>query len=306
MLSNRILVIASTAVAPVTWGSTYFVTSQFLPPDTPLLDAVARALPAGLVLLAITRQLPHGAWWWKSAVLGLLNIGAFFALLFLAAYRLPGGVAATVGAVQPLIVAVLASRFLGERLGRRQILAGTAGVAGVGILVLQSQARLDAIGVLAALGGAASMAAGVALSKRWGRPASPLALTAWQLVSGGILLLPVLLLVEGLPAHLPSATNLAGFTYLALVGTALAYSLWFRGISLLPVGATSFLGLLSPLVAVLLGWAFLGQSLSWGQILGAAIVLAALVSVFVPQREEPGPKVNWSPKVGLVIVRGLL
>ncbi|MCZ9880848.1 EamA family transporter [Arthrobacter sp. B2a2-09] len=290
MLSNRNFVIAATAVAPITWGSTYFVTSQFLPSGTPLLDAVARALPAGLILLAITRRLPHGAWWWKSAVLGVLNIGAFFALLFLAAYRLPGGVAATVGAVQPLIVAVLASRFLGERLARRQILAGAAGVAGVGILVLQSQARLDAIGVLAALAGATSMAAGVVLSKKWGQPASPLALTAWQLVSGGILLLPVLLLVEGLPTQPPSLTNIAGFTYLALVGTALAYSLWFRGISRLPVGATSFLGLLSPLVAVLLGWAFLGQSLSWGQLLGAAIVMAALVSVFVPERGERAQK----------------
>lgn len=289
MLSKRILVIASTAVAPITWGSTYFVTSQFLPPGTPLLDAVARALPAGLILLAMTRKLPRGAWWWKSAVLGLLNIGAFFALLFLAAYRLPGGVAATVGAIQPLVVAVLASRFLGERLQRRQILAGAAGVAGVGILVLGAQARLDAIGILAALGGAASMAAGVILTKKWGQPESPLALTAWQLISGGILLLPVLLLVEGLPAQPPTAANLAGFAYLTVVGTALAYALWFRGIARLPVGSTAFLGLLSPLVAVLIGWAFLGQALSWGQLLGAVIILGALASVFAPQRQTALP-----------------
>ncbi|WP_026556579.1 EamA family transporter [Arthrobacter sp. 35W] len=290
MLSKRVLILAATAVAPITWGSTYIVTSQFLPPGTPLLDAAARALPAGLILLAITRKLPHGAWWWKSAVLGLLNIGAFFALLFVAAYLLPGGVAATVGAVQPLILTVLASRFLGERLRSRQILAGAAGVAGVGILVLGAQARLDAMGVLAALGGAASMAAGVVLSKKWGRPESPLALTAWQLTSGGILLLPALLLVEGLPAEPPTLANLAGFAYLAVVGTALAYALWFRGIALLPVGSTSFLGLLSPLVAVLLGWAALGQALSWSQVLGAAIILGALASVLAPQRQRAPAK----------------
>ena len=99
-------------------------------------------------------------------MLGVLNIGAFFALLFIAAYRLPGGVAAVVGGVQPLIVALLASRVLRERLTTRTVLAGIAGVCGVALVALQAQARLDLIGLLAALGGAVSMAVGIVLSKR--------------------------------------------------------------------------------------------------------------------------------------------
>lgn len=87
-------IVALTALAPVTWGATYLVTTQFLPPDRPLLSGAIRALPMGLVALAITRTLPRGAWWWRAAVLGTLNIGAFVALLFVAAYRLPGVVAA--------------------------------------------------------------------------------------------------------------------------------------------------------------------------------------------------------------------
>ena len=82
-----------TAIAPITWGSTYFVTSEFLPPDRPIFAAAARALPIGLVIVAARRRLPRGSWWWRSALLGTLNIGLFFALLFLAAYRLPGGFA---------------------------------------------------------------------------------------------------------------------------------------------------------------------------------------------------------------------
>src|SRR5664279_4274995 len=136
------------------WGTTYLVTSELLPPGRPLLAAVLRALPAGLLLLALTRMLPRGAWWWKAPVLGGLNIGVFFALLFVAAYRLPGGVAATVGAVQPLIVAVLASRLVAERFTARRLAAGLAGIVGVALLVLGSRARLDVVGVLAALGGA--------------------------------------------------------------------------------------------------------------------------------------------------------
>jgi probable blue pigment (indigoidine) exporter len=95
VLSNRLTLILVTAIAPSLWGTTYLVTTELLPAGRPLLAAVIRALPAGLLLVAITRRLPQGSWWWRAFVLGALNIGVFFALLFVAAYRLPGGVAAT-------------------------------------------------------------------------------------------------------------------------------------------------------------------------------------------------------------------
>ncbi|WP_249044498.1 hypothetical protein [Crossiella equi] len=85
MLSNRLGVVLLTALAPAVWGSTYLVTTELLPPGRPLLAAVLRALPAGLLLVALTRRLPRGDWWWRSFVLGALNIGVFFALLFVAA-----------------------------------------------------------------------------------------------------------------------------------------------------------------------------------------------------------------------------
>ena len=89
------------ALAPIVWGSTYVVTTELLPPGRPLLVAALRALPAGLLLLAWSRTLPRGEWWWRVLVLGTLNIGAFFALLFVAAYRLPGGVAGPPSPVPP-------------------------------------------------------------------------------------------------------------------------------------------------------------------------------------------------------------
>ena len=117
-------------------------------------------------------------------MLGLLNIGLFFALLLLGAYRLPGGVAALAGAVQPLVVAGLAAGLVGERLLTLSPTAPGGGVlVGVALLVLRAEARLDPLGVAAALGAAVSMAAGVVLTKRWGRPASLVATTGWQLVA---------------------------------------------------------------------------------------------------------------------------
>jgi len=130
VLSNRLVLILTTAIAPALWGTTYLVTTELLPPDRPLLAGVIRALPAGLLLMAVTRRLPRGSWWWRSFVLGGLNIGAFFALLFVAAYRLPGGVAATVGALQPLLVAVLSAGLLAQRMSLRTILAAIGGVVG--------------------------------------------------------------------------------------------------------------------------------------------------------------------------------
>lgn len=268
-------VLLATAVAPATWGTTYAVTTELLPPDRPLLAGALRAAPAGVLLFAVTRRLPTGVWWWRAAVLGVLNIGAFFALLFVAAGRLEGGVAATLGAVQPLIAAGLAAGVLGEPLRRRNVVAGLLGVAGVAMIVLQPGARLDAVGVVAGLAGAASMAAGVTLAKRW-RPDVPvLASTSWQLLVGGAVLAVASVVVEGAPPAL-SAANVVGFTWLTVVGTAIAYALWFRGIGRLPVANVTLLGLLSPLVAVLVGFAVLDQRLGALQLLGIGVVLTAL------------------------------
>ncbi len=276
-----------TALAPALWGTTYLVTTQWLPPDRPLLAGTLRALPAGLLLLAVGRRAPRGAWWWRALVLGALNIGVFFALLFVAAYRLPGGVAATLGAVQPLVVAGLSVTLLGERLRVRTVLAGTAGVVGVALLVLRATARLDVLGLLAGLGGTVAMALGVVLTRRWGRPVPLLAFTGWQLTAGGVVLLPVLLLVEGLPPAL-TAVQAGGFGYLAVVSTALAYVMWFRGLEWLPAARVSFLGLLSPVVAAVAGWAALGQGLNGWQLLGVALALGGLLAAQrVPAARAP-------------------
>jgi probable blue pigment (indigoidine) exporter len=290
-----------TALAPAIWGTTYLVTSEWLPPGRPLLAAVARALPAGLVLVALTRRLPHGGWWWRAAVLGALNIGAFFALLFVAAYRLPGGVAATIIAAQPLLVVALSGRFLGERVAARVVLAGAAGVVGVALLVLRGATTLDAIGVAAALGAAAAMAVGIVLSKRWPSPAPLLATTGWQLVAGGLLAAPVALAVEGPPPATLTPGNLAGYAYLTVVGSALAYALWFRGIRALSPTHVTFLALLSPVVATALGWIALGQQLTPLQALGGLIVLGS-VAAAQSGRSRPLPTpttpeaITWAPR----------
>ncbi|MEV6320572.1 EamA family transporter [Nocardia sp. NPDC051787] len=266
--------LALTALTPIVWGSTYAVTTEFLPPDRPLFTALMRALPAGLALLALTRVLPRGRWIGRAAVLGILNIGAFFPLLFLAAYRLPGGVAGVLGAVAPVFALVIATVALSEKPGGRRLLAGVVGVVGVALVVLRANAQLDTVGVLAGLAGAASMAAGTVLTKKWGRPddVGPLAMTGWQLTAGGVFIAPLALLVEGAPPAL-DAEAVGGYLYLGVVGTAVAYWLWFRGIARVPATSVAFLGLLSPVSAAMIGWVALGQALTALQVLGMVIAL---------------------------------
>lgn len=159
------------------------------------------------------------------------------------------------------------------------------GLLGVGFVVLGPAAGFDLVGVLAGLGGAATMALGVTLTKKWGRPAEagPTAFAGWQLTAGGLFLVPVTLLFEGPPPAI-GLTALLGYLWLGGVGGLLAYVLWFRAITTLPVTSVSMLGLLSPMVAALLGVVVLGQTLNVVQLTGFALALAAIAA---SQRPAP-------------------
>ena len=288
---GRVSTTLLTAIAPVVWGTTYIVTTELLPAGHPLFSSLIRALPAGLIAIALARALPTGAWWWKSAVLGVLNIGAFFPLLFLSAYRLPGGVAATLGAVQPLVVAILVVFLLQERLSAWRLAWGVVGVIGVALVVLRSTATLDAVGVVAGLVGAASMGVGVTLTKKWGRPAGvhAMGVAGWQLTAGGLFLLPITLVFEGIPVGLDVGA-LAGYAWLGIIGGLLSFTLWFRGIGRLPVAAVAVLGLLSPLVAATLGALLAGERLGPVQLLGFALSLTAIAAGQITPTRKPATR----------------
>ncbi len=275
----RIQDLVITASAPLVWGSSYIVTTQFLPNLDPLTVSVLRALPAGLILLALVRQFPEGIWIVKMFVLGALNFAIFWTLLFFAAYRLPGGVAAIMGALQPFVVIFASRLLLGSPIKTLSLVSVAAGVAGVGLLVLTPQASLDLWGVVAGIAGSTSMALGTVLSRKWQPPVSALTFTSWQLTAGGLLLLPV---VPFAPTDWSTitGTNVVGLAYLGLIGAALTYIIWLRGIRIIQPSAASILGLLSPLSATLLGWVILNETLNVVQGIGMTVVLA---SVFVGQ-----------------------
>lgn len=264
-----------TAVAPVLWGMSYVVTRQLLPPDAPLWGGVLRALPAGLVLLALARRLPHGSWWWRSLVLGTLTIGAFFVLVYVAAQLLPSSLAATLMSASPAVMMLLAWPLLAQR-PRLLAAAGVAlGVLGVVLMLLTGASAPDPRGVVASVAAMLLSSLGFVLSTRWSASVPVLPLTAWQLLGGAVVLVPVAAVVEGAPPRL-DGTEVAAFAFLGLVATALAYVCWFAGLARLDAGTVGLVGLLNPVTGALLGVGVAAEALAPLQLAGMVLVLVGI------------------------------
>jgi probable blue pigment (indigoidine) exporter len=265
------------ALTPIIFGTTYLLTTNFLPPGRPLLAGLMRSLPTGLVLI-IGSPIPGRRWMARFFVLSVLYASGLFPLLFIAAYRLPGGVAAVINSLSPIVVVVISVPLLGTGIRAIQIVAGLMGAAGVAFLVLQSDAQLDAVGLIAMAGAMIMFSVATVLTKRWGRPEgmTSIGVTGWTFLFAGLTLLPITLIIEGVPDHV-TARNIGGLVYLVLISGILAYAVWFWGLQRLSASAVTFLTLLNPVTAALLGWVVLDQRLNTWQLLGAFIILVSVV-----------------------------
>lgn len=258
--------------------ATAWVLTIYLPP-VPLWNAAMRILPAGLVLLAIRPALPVGSWWTRSLMLGALNFGAFFACQAAAVHRIPVGVAATIAAMQTILVSFGAT-VAGERLRASHLVYAAAGITGIGLMVLRGTDHLDAVGVAAAAGTAVSAALGMLLTRRWGLPPGVhhSTATAWQMLGGAALIAPMALILEGWPPPL-SGSAITVTAWLALAATALAFWTLFGALhSGVTAVTVSRLMLLGPLMATSSSWLLVGQALTPIQVLGAALVLIPVVA----------------------------
>jgi len=275
-----------TAIAPIAWGSGYVVTRNLLPADAPLWGGVLRALPAGLILLLLARRLPRGSWWWRSLVLGVLNVGGFFVLVYVAGQRLPSSLAATLMSASAACMLLFAWLLLHRRPWPAAVMGAAVGLLGVAVMLGFDADGADPWGVAASLGAMVASSIGFVLTSRWGSDVPALPMAAWQLVGGSIVLLPAAVLVEGAPPSLTVPSAL-GFVYLTLIATALAYVAWFSGLRRLAPGVVGVVGLLNPVTGVVLGVALAGEAFGMPQIVGVALVLAGIVLGAASPRRRP-------------------
>lgn len=224
----------------------------------------------------ICRQLPKGVWVWRSFVMAMLNIGVWFPLLFVAAYRLPGGIASVLSACQPLLVIIFAWLISAQSPTLWRISWAISGVLGVSMMVLAPNAVFDPVGIAAGIAGTASMAAGIVMTKKWGRPTGGFTWASWLLTWSGLALIPVSFIIEGSPPQL-GYEALAGYAWLSIIGGLLTYWAWFTGLGKITAVSAGFLPLLSPLVATLLGVLVLKETLTPLQWMGFLICLCSIV-----------------------------
>lgn len=269
-----------TAIAPIAWGSTYYITREYLPADYPLWGSVIRALPAGILLLIVRPRLPRGAWWWRSVVLGTLNVGAFLVLVYIAAQVLPTSLASTIMATSPVVMMVFAWALLAQRPALLSVIGAVLGIAGVALMLATSNGHVEPVGVFASIGALTMSSLGGILATRWSARTPGgidlLATTSWQLVAGGIMLVPVAAAVEGAPPQLDGAAILS-FVYVIVIATALAYAVWFGGFRHLPAGTVGLIGLLNPVTGVLLGTLLAREVLTAQQLVGLGIVAVGIL-----------------------------
>ncbi|ROR97173.1 putative blue pigment (indigoidine) exporter [Salana multivorans] len=276
-----------TAIAPIAWGSTYYVTRQVLPADAPLWGAVIRCLPAGLLVLLLVRRLPRGSWWWRSFVLGTLTVGGLNVLVYVTAQLLPTSLAATLMSTSAAAMLLLSWLVLRQRPSLVAVLGALVGITGVVVIMGFGGGPVNGWGVVASIGAMLSSSLGFVLTARWGADVAPLTMTSWQLVAGSLVVLPFALIVDGAPPAVDGPA-LAGFAYVILVATALAYAAWFTGLARLPGSVVGVIGLLNPVTGVALGVFLAAEPFGILQAVGLLLVIAGvLLGVTVRRPRQP-------------------
>ena len=279
------LVIA--AVAPLLWGTNFFITTEYLPADAALWIAFWRAFPLAVVWLLFIRRAPLSGWWFKLLILSAANVGLFFPLLFWAAYVMPGGLGTLLVACNPLLVAAMIC-CMGRRLSLSLWLSLLLGVLGVSCLLGVAFDVVNLSGILITAAAVCCFALGTVLTEYWGVMDDDIAsFTAWQLLLGALMILPLAMLFEGMsPNFFATTTSTLGITMVALANTGLAYWCWFYGLKYISAMSASLLTLLSPVVAYALDILFALQDIGLVELGGVVLVFIALAV----QAMQPVPK----------------
>ncbi|BCN24126.1 DMT family transporter [Vibrio alfacsensis] len=269
------------------WGTTYAVTQFTLPDWPPVLLGVLRALPAGLLLLAIKPSLPKKQDWKILIALGTVNIALFFGLIFVMALTLPSAISG-VGMISVPVFAMLFGWVIYQR--RPNLVQATSGVV---LIVLAwflfdpSSITLNPMGLMAMLGAIMCIVIGSSVTKSLGSKMHWWTVLTWQLILGGVILsIAALVLASVNPepylhaVQNTSTTNLLGLLWVIVLNTALGYGLYVWLLQRMSVVDFTFGGIANPIAGILSGFILLGESFTAVQY---SLMVGMIVMSLVPQ-----------------------
>jgi drug/metabolite transporter (DMT)-like permease len=287
----RARLLAAFAAVYLIWGSTYLAIRLAIETLPPFTMAAVRFLIAGTLLyswLRLHKTAPPTRIHWRSAAVvgGLMLMGGNGGVTW-AEQRVPSGLAALLIATVPVWMVILEALRPGGTRPTRRIGVGLAlGLAGIALLIgpvnLAGGERVDPLGAGVLLLAALSWAGGSLYSRRAPLPAVPLLGTAMEMLAGGALLL----LASGLTGEwgrldvaAVSSRSLLALGYLVIFGSLLGFTAYVWLLRNTTPARASTYAYVNPMVAVFLGWAFAGESLTWQMLLAAAVIVAAVVLI---------------------------
>lgn len=268
------------------WGTTWLVIKIGLADLPPIGFAATRFLLAAAILFVALRvqkiPLPRSSKEWRLlAITGLLQFALNYSLIFWGEQHITSGLAAVLQAMISVFGLLLAWIFLpSERITPVKVLAVCVGVVGVAVIFGDQLRVQNALAMIASVGMlvsayAASQAA--VLVKARGAAMHPAVLSFGQMVCGLPPLIAYSLIVEGNPLHYHWTTRAAlSVLYLALVGTVAAFWLYYWLLGKVESTKAMMISVVTPLIAVVVGWAALGEQLPSQTLFGGAMILASI------------------------------
>ncbi len=292
-------VMAAFAAIYFVWGSTFLAIRYAVETIPPFAMMAGRCLFGGAVLLVLglirerDPDWPTRREWGGALVIGTLLFVGCHGVLAYAEERVPSGIAALCLATIPLFVPLLAWALPdGRPPSRRRAGAFVVGFAGVALLVASqgTGGGLHATDAALLVGSALSWAAGTVATRVVPVPRSPVLGAAMPLLAGGIILVLVAAgsgELSSLHVNDVSGRSIAGLAYLVVFGTVLTFSAYVWLLRVVAPARVATYAFVNPAVAVVLGWAVAGESLTAGAVVASAVIVAA-VAVAVSER-EPAP-----------------
>jgi len=278
------------------WGSTWLFIKLGLNDLPPLTFAGIRFLCASSILVAIifargVRWPRKRSEWLLIAIVGWLQFSLNYGLVFWGEQRIPSGLAAVLQSTFPAFGLVIAHFYLPEeRITPKKVMGVLLGVIGVGIVFsdqLSFAGKAALAGSVALVLSAVCGSYGNVLVKAYGTQIDPFVLAAGQMVCGFPPLLALGIATEGNPIHFHwTVTAVIALAYLVIVGSVIAFTLFYWLVRHMDVINTMLIALVTPVVAVLLGMIVLHEKFNWRLFAGAACIISGIGLIVLRKRQK--------------------
>ncbi|WP_159064759.1 DMT family transporter [Thaumasiovibrio subtropicus] len=271
------------------WGTTYAVTQFGFESWPTFALGVLRALPAGLILLALKPTWPQRRYWKPLFINAVVNIGAFFTCIFIAAQTLPAGFAAVGSATTPMF-AMIINHFRGEAApAKRQIAAALLMLTAATLLFNPAQGEVNLIGVAAMVIGILLILFGSLCAKTLIAELGWWQVLVWQLILGGLMLVPFAAWQwwQSPPSVTFSRQLFGSATWLVIANTMIAYSAFLYLLRKATILQLAFAGIANPLAGIAAGAILMSEQFEFYQYgLMALMLICALLAQLKPNQNR--------------------